>query len=150
MQLEILKNIYQKSELLLDKETESLMLNAPWKGNFRELKNCLEYMVVVSDGLKIKKDDFPPWFLLELDPGQSQNEFDFISHFPEDFNQALASFEEWYLKSMFERFSGRVNETARILRISKSTLINKAKKYQINTLQMRNKAHIQKSSSLVA
>jgi len=148
--LEVLKNTYQKNELLLDKEVETLMLNAPWKGNFRELKNCLEYMVVVSNGVSIKKDDFPPWFLLELDPGQSRNENDFISHFPEDFNQALASFEQWYLKSMFERYSGRVNETARILRISKATLINKAKKYQINTLQMRSQASIQKTSALAA
>lgn len=149
-QFEVMKNVYKKNDLLLGQEIESLMLNATWRGNFRELKNCLEYMVVVSDGKELKKEDFPEWFLVELKPNQAKNENDFISHFPQDFNQALESFEEWYLKAMFERFSGKVNETARILGMSKTTLINKAKKYQINTLQIRARASAQKESSLAA
>jgi DNA-binding NtrC family response regulator len=51
---------------------------------------------------------------------------------------------------MFERFSGRVNETARVLGISKTTLINKARKYGIDTLQIRAKANVQKTSNLAA
>ena len=149
-QLETIKNQYQKPELIINEEIESLMLNAAWRGNYRELKNCLEYMVVVSDGQSFKKNDFPEWFLCDLKPNQAQSENDFISHFPQDFNKALESFEEWYLKSMFERFSGKVNETARVLGISKTTLINKAKKYQINTLQMRAQASVQKASTLAA
>ena len=61
----------------------------------------------------------------------------FISYFPENYNQALEEFQAWYLRAMFERFSGKVNQTARILGISKTTLINKAKKYEINTLKIR-------------
>jgi DNA-binding NtrC family response regulator len=149
-QFEGMKNIYQKNHLKLGGEVENLMLNATWKGNFRELKNCLEYMVVVSDGEELKKVDFPEWFLSELKPNQAQSENDFISHFPQDFNQALENFEEWYLKAMFERFSGKVNETARVLGMSKTTLINKAKKYQINTLQIRARASTQKEDPIAA
>ncbi|MBC7539845.1 MAG: sigma-54-dependent Fis family transcriptional regulator [Bacteriovorax sp.] len=149
-QFEAMKILYQKNHLKLGVEIESLMLNAVWKGNFRELKNCLEYMVVVSDGLELKKEDFPEWFLSDLKPNQAQSEIDFISHFPQDFNQAIESFEEWYLKAMFERFEGRVNETSRLLGMSKTTLINKAKKYQINTLQIRARASAQKETRLAA
>lgn len=150
LQFESMKNRYQKNDLKLGDEVESFMMNADWKGNYRELKNCLEYMVVVSEGSVLKKEDFPDWFLEELKPNQAQSESDFISHFPEDFNRALESFEEWYLKAMFERFSGRVNETARVLGISKTTLINKARKYQINTLQMRATASLQKEAPKAA
>lgn len=139
-QFEKLKTQYQKDHLKLNQEIESLMINYSWKGNYRELKNCLEYLVVVADGPAIEKKDFPEWFLSELNPKQASTEVSFISHFPEDFGQALENFEEWYLGAMFERFSGRVNETARVLGMSKTTLINKAKKYGINTLQIRAKA----------
>lgn len=136
-QFQKLKVSYQKNNLLMGAEIEALMLNAQWKGNFRELKNCLEYMVVVSDQDELKKEDFPDWFLSEIHPGQAKTTQDFISYFPENYNQALEEFQAWYLRAMFERFSGKVNQTARILGISKTTLINKAKKYEINTLKIR-------------
>lgn len=128
---------YHKEHLTLSSEVENLMLNFTWKGNYRELKNCLEYLVVISDGPIIVKEDLPKWFSAELNPQQASSSEGFISHFPQDFNLALESFEEWYLKAMFERFSGKVNETARVLGMSKTTLINKARKYGINTLQIR-------------
>lgn len=136
-QFERMKKQYQKEYLNLCPEVESLMLNYIWKGNFRELKNCLEYLVVISDSLIVKRDDLPQWFLNEINPKQATTSKDFISHFPQDYNLAIENFEKWYLLAMFERFSGRVNETARVLGISKTTLINKARKYHINTLQMR-------------
>ena len=145
-QFEEMKERYQKEYLQLSSEVESLMLNFIWKGNYRELKNCLEYLVAITDGPLIKKEDFPGWFLSELSPKQAVTNKDFISHFPQDYNLAVENFERWYLLAMFERFSGKVNETARVLGISKTTLINKARKYQINTLQIRAEASILKNS----
>jgi len=147
---EKMKTTYQKDYLKLSPEVESLMINFSWRGNYRELKNCLEYLVAITDGPLVEKEDLPEWFLIELNPKQASTEIDFISHFPEDFGQALENFEEWYLSAMFERFSGRVNETARVLGMSKTTLINKARKYQINTLQIRAKANALKESSKAA
>jgi DNA-binding NtrC family response regulator len=139
-QFEKMKEQYDKRNLLLSNDVESLMLNFPWKGNYRELKNCMEYIVALTDDVIVHKDALPDWFLTELNPKMASTSEDFISHFPSDYNQALENFEEWYLKAMFERFSGKVNETARILGISKTTLINKSRKYQINTLEMRARA----------
>lgn len=132
-----MKTYYKKNNLVMSLEIENLMVNKNWKGNFRELKNCLEYMVVVSDESELRKQDFPNSFKGELSPNKAQNEKDFISYFPEDYSQAIKGFEEWYLREMLNRFSGGVNKTARTLGISKTTLINKAKKYDINTLQIR-------------
>ena len=49
----------------------------------------------------------------------------------------MEKFEMKYLRAMLESNGGRVNETARLIKISKVSLINKAKKYHINTLKMR-------------
>lgn len=145
-QFDLMKRRYLKDELILGPEVESLMQNFTWRGNYRELKNCLEYLVVVSDGPIIKKDDLPDWFLSELSLDRATETQDFIAHFPEDFNLALESFEQWYLKAMFLKFDGKVNETARVLGISKTTLINKARKYEINTMLIRAKANDKKAA----
>lgn len=149
-QFEFMKTQYHKNNLKLSEEALSLMLNFTWKGNYRELKNCLEYLVAISEGPIINKEDFPDWFLSELTPTQATNSLDFIAHFPEDYNQALENFEKWYLKAMFLRYEGKVNETARILGISKTTLINKARKYDINTLQIRAKVNMLRENSRAA
>lgn len=145
-----LKVQYNKNNLKLSSELEIILNNSSWKGNYRELKNCLEYMVALSDKNTIGKEDLPVWFLADSTPSTSVNEIDFITRFPEDFNQALESFEKWYLSAMFERFSGRVNETARVLKISKTSLISKAKKYHIDTLQIRAKVSQEKHRALCA
>lgn len=136
-QFEKTKTAHHKAHLRLSAEVAGLMQNFTWKGNYRELKNCMEYLVVMADGPEVLKSDFPKWFLSDLSPDQAASAQDFISHFSEDMNIALANFEQWYLKAMLLRFNGRVNETARVLGISKTTLINKARKYDINTLQIR-------------
>ena len=136
-QFQKMKTHYKKYNLMMGHEIEDMMVKKKWKGNFRELKNCLEYMVVVSDDVELKKQDFPSSFIGEFNPGKAQNEKDFITNFPEDYSLAIKEFEEWYLREMLNRFSGGVNKTARVLGISKTTLINKAKKYEINTLQIR-------------
>jgi DNA-binding NtrC family response regulator len=147
---EQMKERYQKHHLSLENDVFHLLMNAEWKGNYRELKNCMEFTVALCEGTKITRSDLPGWFLSGMKKESAKTEVDFISHFPEDFNLALESFEGWYLQAMFERFSGRVNETARVLGISKTTLINKARKYGIDTLQIRAKANVQKTSNLAA
>lgn len=145
-----LKIQYNKNFLKLTSELELILLNSPWKGNYRELKNCLEYMVAISDKVTIEKEELPTWFLIESRSLNKEAEVGFFDNFPEDYNIALENFEKLYLNAMFERFSGKVNETARVLKISKTTLISKAKKYHIDTLQIRARASEQRYKALCA
>ena len=146
---EKLKSEYFKEELVMTLQLRHLLINSEWRGNYRELKNCLEYLVAMSDGLQLEIKDLPEGFLnvVPLEKSTTEN---FISNFPEDFNMAIENFEKWYLSMMFERFSGRVNQTARVLGISKTTLISKAKKYQINTLQIRAVASVEMARNKAA
>ncbi|MGZ3787427.1 MAG: sigma 54-interacting transcriptional regulator [Bacteriovorax sp.] len=145
-----LKDQYQRPQLELSPELERALLSSSWRGNYRELKNCLEYLVALAEGPWVTRGDLPEWFASEMSPLMADDKKDFISHFPQDFNQALDNFEELYLLEMFQRFSGRVNETARVLGMSKTTLINKAKKYRIDTLQIRAQANLQKAEKMAA
>jgi len=131
------KKKYQKEHLRLSSEVEGLFLEANWSGNYRELKNCIEYVIALTEGPYVKKSDLPHWFFNQRESEAGGEETKYPTEIPEDFDSAVENFESWYLNIMFNRFEGKVNETARILGISKTTLINKAKKYGINTLQIR-------------
>lgn len=136
-----LKTTYQRPHSYLSEEAQSFLLKNRWKGNFRELKNVLEYAVVMSEERQIKLSDFPQNApAAEILP--KIQEKDFIEGFPLDFNQSLELFEKMYLEAILEKNGGKVNDTARRLGMSKTTLIQKAKKYQINTLKMRSDASI--------
>ncbi len=153
-QLIFYKSKYHKTELTLDLELERLLIDASWAGNYRELKNTLEYLVVMSEGHLVKISDLPKNFEPNLQVLINKEEIDLQANdrdlIKEDFNEAIEAFEAKYLKEMLERFSGRVNETARILGMSKTTLINKSKKYKINTLKMRADASTLKDVDLAA
>lgn len=136
-----LKMTYGRHNLYLSDEAMNCLLKKPWKGNFRELKNSLEYAVVMSEERLIKVSDFPI-LSSEHEHVPKIQELDFLESFPQDFNQSLELFEKMYLEAILVKNAGRVNDTARRLGMSKTTLIQKAKKYQINTLKMRADASV--------
>jgi DNA-binding NtrC family response regulator len=132
-----LKMQYEKPYAILSEEAHHFLLNEKWKGNFRELKNSLEYALVMSEGRQLKVSDFPSKVTsVTLNPES------FLDNFPCDFGESLELFEKMYLRAILEQNGGKVNETARKLGMSKTTLIQKAKKYEINTLKMRADASV--------
>lgn len=136
-----LKQTHQKPYIMLGDETLTYLLNQKWKGNYRELKNAMEFAIVMAEDRTLKITDFPKHFNSEENNKPNLNE-NFMDQFPCDFSQSLEMFEKMFLQTVLEENSGKVNETARKLNMSKTTLIQKAKKYQINTLKMRSDASL--------
>ena len=136
-----LKSQHLKPYSYLSNEALSLLRTHEWKGNFRELKNALEYAVVMSENRQIMLKDFPD-YLNSTPLILKTQEKAFIESFPQDFNQSLELFEKLFLATILIKNGGKVNDTARRLGMSKTTLIQKAKKYQINTLKMRADASV--------
>ena len=52
----------QRGELKIAPELMKILAAHPWPGNIRELRNCLESMVVLSSGDTLTPDDLPPHF----------------------------------------------------------------------------------------
>jgi DNA-binding NtrC family response regulator len=105
----------------------------PWPGNIRQLKMACDFAVAVcSDGM-ITASHFPP--SLQLSKETIQRSESYI--FPSEFKLAKEQFERLYLEQILERCGGRINRTARTSGISKVTLIDKVRRYQINVPAIR-------------
>lgn len=136
-----------KDSLYLTAKCRKILLDYPWPGNIREIKNSVEYMVTMASKEAIDQDLLPEWIrayspeiniCLSPMPLLTEHGNNFNSSLmPLDYNLAMEQFEAAYLTFVLEKFHGRVNFTANKLKISKSTLIAKARKYGINTMLLR-------------
>ncbi|TVQ77810.1 MAG: sigma-54-dependent Fis family transcriptional regulator [Bradymonadales bacterium] len=58
--IQVFSKKFQKRLSHMDDDALFLLIQYPWPGNLRELENCLEFAVNVSDGPVIKVDHLPP------------------------------------------------------------------------------------------
>jgi len=132
---EFSKNFSLSSELL------EQMLSYNWPGNYRELKNTMDYLVVTGDFSKMN------FFKSHQKVSKQASELQDI--FLNDFHQSVELFESMYLKHVLEKNHGKINETARLIGLSKAALIYKSKKYAINTWKIK-ASHYQLPSEMAA
>lgn len=103
-----------------------------FKGNYRELKNLIEYLVHFSEKEEIDISDLPENVQFHL--VEKTNYKKMISY-----QEALKNFESNYLESMLKLNNGKINDTALKIGMSKSALIYKLKSYQIDHYQIKSK-----------
>ena len=96
-------------------EDLAAMQRYAWPGNVRELENAIERGVVVGQAREIKLGDLPP---LSAPPGME-----------EDGNRSLAKMERHYIAQVLAAESGNISNAAKVLRINRTTLYDKIKKY---------------------
>ncbi|MBT3234966.1 MAG: sigma-54-dependent Fis family transcriptional regulator [Bdellovibrionales bacterium] len=108
-----------------------------WPGNIRELKHCAEYLVAVTQGDLAHPSDLPEW--MGSDGNNSHQVADTFSLI--SFKDAIAQFEQQLLRQALSRNGGKVNRTAKELEVSKSTLISKIRRYEINIWEMKSIAY---------
>lgn len=99
-------------------EASEVLCSSYWKGNIRELRNCIEKAVIVSEGASITEKDI--CLETELVPEQA---------FAED--DTLDNLEEKAIRSAMKRYRGNLSLVAKSLAISRPTLYAKLKKYGI-------------------
>ncbi|MDX2185854.1 MAG: sigma-54 dependent transcriptional regulator [Opitutaceae bacterium] len=87
----------------------------PWPGNLRELRNCLERAVILSDGPLIHLSDLPE---LSSKPEQGPQVGEFVT---------LAELEEAHIQRVLEK-AGSLMQAARLLGIDKTTLYRKRRR----------------------
>lgn len=117
-------------------ELKKLLLGYSWPGNLRELRNTLQLInEYISRSLKIPFDD------LNLFPDEKESEIAFHNKvLVMDYYEALEEFERSFFELVLKRHMGRVNDSARAMNISKTTLIAKCKKYDISTNLIKHEA----------
>ncbi len=102
----------------LSPECEKCLVSYRWPGNVRELKNVIERAMILSSGPYIEPEHLPRE-LTGIDsgrPGVAEP-------------MKLSDVEKGHILAVMEHAAGNQSEAARVLGISRSTLICKLKKY---------------------
>jgi len=106
-----------------------------WPGNYRELRNVLEFAVQACTGDTLCSQDLPPYFVKApvipvTEPGDEAvgAADEKLTHY----GSALGRFERGYLDTALRRNGGRINQTAREIGLNKTSLIRRIRKHSIN------------------
>lgn len=100
--------------------TEQALLGWGWPGNVRELRNRIERAVALTDAAYLRPEAVFP----ERGPGAAEGDISTLA-------AVRQNAERDHIRSALERTGGRVEEAAKILGISRSTLFDKLKKLGI-------------------
>ncbi len=97
-----------------------------WPGNVRELENTVERAIILSMGRYISEKDLPPNIMKEYKPENiSGNETHGLG------GRSLDEIESIALVETLKQTKGNKTEAAKILNITRTTLNNKFKKYNL-------------------
>jgi two-component system response regulator HydG len=96
----------------------SFLMNAPWKGNVRELENTTERAVVLS-----RSDVITMQELIPMTKKGKAGKFDFG-----DTLLPLAEIERMYTEKVLNAVGGKIERAARILGVSSRTLYRRNRK----------------------
>ena len=110
---------YRRAVSGLTPEAAEILMSHHWSGNIRELQNCIEKAVILSDGEMLTASD------IEL-PQSRRTATPDISN-----TCSLEETEEKAIRAAMARFGGNLSMVAKSLEISRPTLYSKLKKYNI-------------------
>jgi DNA-binding NtrC family response regulator len=106
-------------EMDLTDEAVAVLEDHPWRGNLRELRNCMERLAIAAPGRTIEAEDVR--LLLHHRPAEEQD-------FP---IRQLRDLERRAIMATLERLDGNRTKAAEALGIGRRTLQNKLKQYNI-------------------
>ena len=122
-----------KLPCILKDEVIKKLESASWPSNVRQLKNVIEWLVIVH-GSTYKRvvinSDMLPGDLVHAKNSSGEKFDDNIVNLP--LKDARYEFERLYLKSQIERFSGNISRTANFIGMERSALHRKLKLMSIN------------------
>ncbi|AWG21069.1 sigma-54-dependent Fis family transcriptional regulator [Flavobacterium faecale] len=107
-----------KEVIGFSKEVVQLFQNYPWPGNLRELQNCVKRSTLLTQGDFIEKNVLPIEFFQKID-----NKKD---------NLSLSQNEKEAIETALIKTQNNKSEAAKLLQITRKTLYNKLKLYDIN------------------
>lgn len=113
---------YHRNLTGLEPEAATLLTDGHWSGNIRELQNCIEKAVILSDGRTLSAKD------LQIDAGSGP-----ASSVTPGLTRVLhdEDEEERLVREAMERTNGNISAAAKMLGVSRPTFYAKLKKYNI-------------------
>ncbi|MFL5414839.1 MAG: sigma-54-dependent transcriptional regulator [Myxococcales bacterium] len=116
------------SELTFAKEAMEALERHSWPGNVRELQNLVERLAVLKGTGEIGLADLPPAMRGAAAPISTPQAVAALPPEGIDLYAALAELEDRLINEALERSGGNKNQAAKILRLNRTTLVEKLKK----------------------
>jgi transcriptional regulator with PAS, ATPase and Fis domain len=107
---------YHKPPLKISSQSLQKLRDYPWPGNVRELQHTIEKAVILSDSGILKPDDFVFRSTMKMTGGS------FLT---------LEEMEKYMIETALQKHKGRHTAVANQLGISRQTLYNKIKRYDL-------------------
>lgn len=107
-------------------EALQLLVNYPWPGNIRELENLVERLTILKGSGVVDASDLPDRYRqsnLSKDPESLD-----IPEAGLDFNSAVDAYENALILKALEKTGWNRNQAALLLRLNRTTLVEKIKK----------------------
>lgn len=123
---------YDKAELKISPGVLSLLLNYPFSGNIRELRNAMEHAVVLAENKVIQPDDLPESIAGNMghtDAGLSLEEIPWA--------QARDDFGRLYLHSLLSKTGGNILRAAALAGITRENFYKKCTKLGLDWREYR-------------
>ena len=134
--LNLLAKDFGSNVLQFSSETLVIFQNYEWPGNVRQLKNIIEWLIIMygnKNKFTVLPSHLPPEIL-----GYTKNEK--IEHTSSELSLSLKDarkvFEENYLKQQLKRFKGSISRTSTFIGMDRSALHRKLKELNININQL--------------
>ncbi len=113
----------------LSDEAMKTLVNYSWPGNVRELRNLIERIVVLHEGEQILPEDLPE--KIRIESGQQAKRKSDADGVGISFNTAVSEFEKALIISALEKTNWVKNKAAELLKIKRTTLVEKIKRYNL-------------------
>jgi sigma-54 specific flagellar transcriptional regulator A len=104
-----------------------------WPGNVRELGNLLERLVILHAGREVDVDDLPERYRAHLPAAACSDPRGALPPDGLDLKDHLAQLELTLIREALQRSNGTVAEAARLLRMQRTTLVEKLRKYRVDS-----------------
>jgi DNA-binding NtrC family response regulator len=108
-------------------EAMDLLFNYPWPGNVRELENLVERLAILKGSGIVQLSDLPEKYQNRKYVSSSQSSA-LIPDTGIDFNSAVDAYENALIMQALEVTGWNRNQAAQLLRLNRTTLVEKIKK----------------------
>jgi two-component system response regulator PilR (NtrC family) len=125
----------------IEDEAIAMLEAHAWPGNVRQLANIIERMVILrADGL-LTAEDVPAKVRAVERTSILENEEAVLPAQGIDLRAALERFESAMLRQALERTRGNKNRAAALLKLNRTTLVEKLKKRGMSSLETDENEH---------
>ena len=119
--------LYKKDVRIVSSETYRLIRAYPWPGNIRELKNVIQRAVLLAKGPGLTPDLLPERIRdNDRSAATKPREYD-----PIQLGMSLEEVEKEYIRMALSSVNGNKVKAASLLKISRRTLYNKLKRFDL-------------------